>query len=375
MTYINLLLIYSFFIISYCSFQVSIFNELNKNSNGKNLILSPISIFQILSLTSNGANGLTKEEMLETLQNSNGVSLNSVNYNLLKVVKNLTTVEIANAVMTKFEPEKKFTEICKNYLAPIELLQSASQVNGWCSQKTHGKITEIIDKLTNDTEMILLNAVYFKGVWKNVFYKSDTNLKSFYNLNKEEEKVETMKKLSFFNYYEDSNVQAVEIPYKNDSMSAVIILPNKELDINSWINKVSNTKNNLYSVIKQLSYKRVNLELPKFELRYKVTLNQYLKNLGMFSAFTDSADFTGLRKKGKLKIDSVIHKTYLKVDEEGTEAAAVTVVSMPRPTSHRPRQEKIYEMKVNRPFLFLIKSSKLPENYDLLFMAKIEQLK
>ena len=371
---IKLLLIYSFFIISNCSFQVSIFNELNKNSNGKNLILSPISIFQILSLTSNGANGLTKEEMLETLGNSNDVSLNSVNYNLLKVLKNFTTVETANAVMTKFKPEKKFTEICENYLSSVETLQSAQQVNSWCSQKTHGKISKIIDKLDPNIKFILLNAIYFKGLWKNEFAKVYTDLKSFYNLNKEEKKVETMNKLSFFNYYEDSYVQAVEIPYKNDSMSAVIILPNKELDINSWINKVSNSKNNLYSIINQLSYKRVNLELPKFKLEYEVNLNQYLQNLGMFTAFTNSADFTGLRKEGELKIDSVIHKTYLKVDEEGTEAVAVTVITGVHTTSFRP-PEKIYEMKVNRPFLFLIKSSQLPENYDLLFMAKIEQLK
>ena len=276
--------------------------------------------------------------------------------------------------MTKFEPEKKFTEICENYLSSVETLKSVDQVNNWCSQKTHGKIKKIINELNPDTQMILLNAVYFKGLWQNDFAEVDTELKSFYNLNKEEKKVETMNKLSFFNYYEDSYVQAVEIPYKNDSMSAVIILPNKELDINSWINKVSNTKNNLYSIIKKLSHKRVNLELPKFELKYEVTLNQYLKNLGMLTAFTNSADFTGLRKKGLLKIDSIIHKTYLKVDEEGTEAVATTgAVTVVHTTGFLP--PKVYEMKVNRPFLFLIKSSKLPENYDLLFMAKIEHLK
>ena len=111
MTSIKLLLFYSFFIISNCSFQESIFNELNKKSKGKNLIISPISIFQILSLTSNGANGLTQTEMLKTLQNSNIESLNSVNYDIIKTFKRYSSVETANVVMTKIVPEKKFFKI------------------------------------------------------------------------------------------------------------------------------------------------------------------------------------------------------------------------------------------------------------------------
>ena len=114
---VKLFLFYSFLIISQCSFQTSIFNELNKKSKEENLIISPISIFQILSLTSNGANGLTQEEMLKILQSSNINSLNSVNYNILKIFKTFSTVEVANAVMTKSAPEKNFAEICKNYFA------------------------------------------------------------------------------------------------------------------------------------------------------------------------------------------------------------------------------------------------------------------
>ena len=373
----KLIFLFSFFIISNCSFQTSIFNELNKQSNGKNLVLSPISIFQILSLTSNGANGPTKEEMLETLQNSNDISLNSINYNLLKVLKNFTTLEIANAVMTKVDPEKKFTEICNNYLALITKLETAEQVNNWCSQKTHGKINKIISEIPEDVKMILLNAVYFKGLWESEFTKKQTKLKSFYNLNKNEVKVETMYKLGFFNYYEGDDIQAVEIPYKKDKMSAVIILPKKELDINTWINKISNNQNNLNSIINKLSFQRVHLELPKFKFEYLVELKETLQNLGMSTAFTENADFTELSQKEDLKIDSVIQKSFIKVDEEGTEAAAVTMVRVSVKKSAGPirRKEIIRIMKVNRPFLFLIKSSLLPEDYNLLFMAKIEKLK
>ena len=374
MTYIKLLLC-SFFIISNCSFQISIFNELNKKSNGKNFIVSPISIFHILSLTSNAANGLTKNEMLETLQSPNINSLNSLNYDFIKVFKSLVTVETANAVMARFEPEKEFAEICENYLAPTETLKSAQQVNNWCSLKTHGKITKLIDKLDPNTRFILLNAIYFKGFWAYKFIKASTRKKSFYNLNKNEIKVDMMNTVKSFKYYQDYDVQAVEIPYKNDNMSAIIILPNEKLDINSWISKVSNTKNNLYSIINKLSYKKVDLELPKFELDGQVTLNEYLENLGMTTAFSNFADFTKFKQNGNLKIDSVIHKTYLKVDEEGTEATATTTVVGGITSTGPIRFDFPYVMKVNRPFLFLIKNSLLPENYNLLFMAKIETLK
>ena len=304
----KLLLLYSFFIISNCSFQIFFFNQLNKKSNCQNLIISPTSIFQILSLTSNGAKGLTQEEMIETLQNSNINSLNSINYDLLKITKDFTTVEIANAVMTKFSPTKEFSDICENYFTSISKLESVEQINGWCSEKTHGKINKIIDQLDPDTVMILLNAVYFKGLWQYEFDNKTIAIKTFYNLNKEEIKVNTMKLLTSLRYYEDSNIQVVEIPYKEDEMSAIIILPQKDININTWINKISYKENNLYSIFDELDYQKVDLELPKFELEYEANLNQILQNLGMFTAFTGNADFTGIINGGGIYIDSVIHK-------------------------------------------------------------------
>ena len=140
MTSVKLFLIYSFLVISNCSFQTSIFSELNKKLNGENLILSPVSIFQILSLTSNGANGLTQEEMLETLQNSNISSLNSINYDLLRIFKNFTTVEIANAVMTKFSPTKEFSDICENYFTSISKLESVEQKMDGVAKKPMEKL-------------------------------------------------------------------------------------------------------------------------------------------------------------------------------------------------------------------------------------------
>ena len=165
----------------------------------------------------------------------------------------------------------------------------------------------------------------------------------------------------------------LELPYKEDGMSALIILPRENSDINKYINSLNSVENSLSQLISNLKYSKVNLELPKFELKFFASLKEVLGDMGMETAFTNNADFTGLRKERNLKIDDVLHKTYLKVNENGTEAAAVTAVVV-KYTSARPTQEVIYQMKVNRPSLFLLRSNKLPADYDMLFMSKIESI-
>ena len=158
-----------------------------------------------------------------------------------------------------------------------------------------------------------------------------------------------------------------------DYMSAIIILPSKGTDINKFIDSLSISSEEYNKITIGLDYKKVLLQLPKFELEFEENLNKILQDLGMYNAFSPKdADFTGIKKEGGIFINSVNHKTYLKVFEDGCEAAAVTDTGLV-PTSD-DEEEKIYEMKVNRPFLFLIKNSKLPKGHDLVFMSKIENL-
>ena len=371
---INILLVISLLFSSLnCSFQVSIFNELNKSKRGQNLIISPLSIFQILSLTANGAKGQTQKEMVQTLQGADLDKLNYINYEILDIFQKFETVEIANAVMSRFTPLKEFTEIAEKYCAPLEQLISVQQVNNWCSEKTHGKITKILDQLNASVQMILINAVYFKGEWSNQFKESLTKKKTFYNLGTEIKEVDTMNKLDHFSYFEDTKVQAIQLPFTQDGMSALIILPRENVDINKYIASLNTNENSLSDLISNLKYSKVNLELPKFKLEFFSSLKETLKDMGMTTAFTNNADLTGLREERNLKIDDVLHKTFLKVNENGTEAAAVTAVII-KYTSARPVQEKIYQMKVNRPFLFMLRSNKLPSDYDMLFMSKIESI-
>ena len=374
MKYSFALIIFSFLIYSFnCSFQSQIFNQMNKGKKGKNLIISPLSIFQVLSLTANGAKKQTRAQMLKVLQYDRIEKLNQMNKQLIEIIKGFSTVDIANAVFTRFTPLKSFVAITKKYSAPVEPLISEKQVNNWVSNKTHGKITKIIDELTSDIVMILINAVYFKGEWVLQFKKEYTKPLPFYNLGKEEIKVDTMEQTSRFLYYEDKNVQAISLKFKEDYMSAIIILPAEGIDINTYISTLDDSEQEYNKINAGLKTAKVHLQLPKFEVNFSEELNQVLKDLGMIDAFNPPiADFTGLYKKGGLYISKVLHKTYLKVNEEGTEAAAVTAVVVSK-SMKKPVQEQIYEMKVNRPFLFFLKNDKLASGHDLLFMSKIEK--
>ena len=355
------------------SFQSTLFNKMNKEKKGENLIISPLSIFQILSLTANGAKEQTLTEMLELLQCENIDQLNQINYRILIAFEKFSTIDIANAIMTKFTPVEEFTTIAKRYLATIEPLISVDQVNEWCYNKTHGKIDKILKELDPFTLIILINAVYFKGEWRSKFQSTLTKPLPFYNLGSEEINVDTMIQIGHFNYYEDKKVQAIELNFRKDYMSAIIILPAEGTDINKYIDTLSISNSEYKKIIDGLKYSKVHIQLPKFELRFEQKLNEILKDMGMYDAFIPSvANFTGLREEGDLFISQVIHKTYLKVFEDGCEAAAVTAVD--GAGGAMPVKETIYDMKINRPFLFLLKNSKLPAGYDLVFMSKIEKL-
>ena len=371
-------LLYIYFVLSSlyianCSFQISFFKELNKQFINKNLIISPLSAYQILSLAANGAKKNTLTEMISTLGGKSLEELNKINMKILKEAKKFSTVEIANAIMTKINPNKNFIASGQKYGASIQTLKSVSQVNSWCNAKTHGKIKKILNSLDGNIKMILLNAVYFKGLWSIPFEKSMTMKRPFYNLNdkSKEKKVDRMQIMDSFQYYEDREVQLIRLPYKKDSMSAIIILPNENKNINEFISELNDEK--LQSLLKRMGREKVRLQLPKFELEFSSMLNSVLKKLGMNDAFNEiKANLEGIGKN--LYIGEVIQKTYLKVDESGTEAAAVTIVTVKEKGIKIEKRPKIYSMIVERPFLFLLANDKLPINNEMLFISKIEKL-
>ena len=347
-------------------FQLKIFQEINKSNIGKNLMISPLSIYHILSLTTNGAQNQTLEEMVKTLGHENKDEMNNENKLVSSSVGKLQSIEMANAVFTKFKPEDQFTSMIKVYKSIIDILKDVEQVNKWCSDATHNKIQNILDKLTPNDLMVLINAIYFKGIWKKTFDKNKTYQNNFNNFNKTPIMKDFMNITDNFDYYENDNIQSISLNYTKDNLKALIILPRND-DINTYISNFSSE--NYIDIIKNLNNQKVNLSLPKFEINFSARLEQNFINLGMVLPFSDSADFSGMTREHKLKIGRIIHKTFIKVDEEGTEAAAATVVVMTKrcfiPT---------LAMNVDHPFLFIIRSDDLPPEHDILFASKIESL-
>ena len=163
-------------------FQLKIFNTVNKSSSkGENIMISPLSIYHILSLTTNGAVGNTKTEMLTTLCNENQTIVNENNKLIYSIIKNLKTVEMANSIFTRVVPLTSFIENAKFYKAKIDKLIDENQINNWCKEATHGAIDKIIDQISPHTLIILINAIYFKGKWKIKFNERFTEKRIFYN--------------------------------------------------------------------------------------------------------------------------------------------------------------------------------------------------
>jgi serpin B len=350
-------------------FQLKIFQEINKSNTGKNIMVSPLSIYHILSLTANGAENKTLDEMLKVLCEKGKKELNVSNKSIYSIIEKYVTTEIANAVFTRFTPLEGFMKIVKEYKAKVEPLKDAAQVNKWCSEATHTKIPQILDSLTDNDLMVLINAIYFKGEWEKAFNKNETFKEPFMNFNKDAKDTDFMHLTQNFDYFENDNLQAISLNYLKDNLKALIILPKKEADINSYIKGLSLDIYN--EITNNLINKKVILSLPKFEINFSDELKPYFIALGMIEAFGD-ADFSAMKKEKDIQIGKIIHKTFIKIDEQGTEAAAATAVVMRKCMMPRPQPTPV--MNVNHPFLFIIRSNDLPAGHDMLFCSKIESL-
>ena len=232
-------------------------------------------------------------------------------------------------------------------------------------------IPTIIDEVRPSDIMILINAIYFKGIWKIQFNESFTEKMEFLNYQNEKILTDFMISENIYNFFENDSIQAISLDYEKDNMEGLIILPKNRYDINQYINKFNQKE--YYNIINRLFYQKVILFLPKFEIEFYTDLERVFQELGIKLAFSPAlADFSSMIKAEKIKffINRIIHKTYIKVDEKGTEAAAVTSVVMR--TSIRPRRNII--MDINHPFLFIIRNKDLPSGHDILFISKVENL-
>jgi serpin B len=366
------------------SFGFQLFKKVTSNEKEvKNITISPLSVSMALSMAYNGAKNETKVE-IEKVLNVSGLTTEQINNSHKALVEALKSynpdvkLEIANAIYSdkNFSVLPDFIATNQSYydafVQSLDFGNSAEAlkiINGWVAQKTHDKIPTIINEIDPQMVMILLNAIYFNGIWKNKFGEKDTHNLPFYFADGTQKDVATMKLEKSLEYYSNNMFSAVNLPYGNGQFQMTVILPNKEKTTQNIISEL--TTDNWNKWIKSFSNKTCVVSMPRFKFSFDTELKNILSNIGMTSAFSpQKADFTGINpdKTKQLYIDQVVHKTYIDVNESGTEAAAVTAIIILTGSSGEPDPRKFFT--VNRPFIFTISEK---TTGSILFIGEIRK--
>ncbi len=331
-------------------------------TEAENIMISPLSVSLALAMTYNGANGETKTAMEETLK-LHGLSPNDINQSYKSLVESLKSLdekvllEIANAIYYRddFTVSPSFISTNENYYdAEVSELDFYSPdavdvINNWVANKTHDKIKTILNEISTDQVMFLLNAIYFKGTWAKEFNPESTSTQPFYLDNGETTNVEMMARMDTLDYFSNELFSSIKLEYGSGNYNMFVLLPNSGKTLQNVISQLN--KNNWDTWLEGFTKTNsVKIQLPKFKFKYEIELNNVLSDMGMGIAFSDAADFSGINGTGGLKIGYVKHKTFVDVNEEGTEAAAVTIVAIEL-TSAGPHNTPF---NVNKPFLFVI---------------------
>ena len=374
-----LLIIFQVFLLqnASASFQDTLFKEIIDKNKGENVIFSPLSFYQVLSLVLNGAGGKTREETFKVLFPDKDLDeelIKDINSNLEKIVKVIESENngqadnkvIFNNVNALFYRESisfkdGFKQICTQYNTSYFKLESLEQVNNYVSDHTNGKITDFLDTI-DDALFMIINALYFKGSWDKKFNESLTTKRAFKNSNGTV-KVDTMyQEYEDGLYYEDEKVQMFSLPYSYDNLpyKMTIILPN-EKKYSSPIDYLNEEKINFHEISSKLEYKNnIHLYLPKFKYALKINAIPILMKLGMISAFTGDADFSNLVNSACF-ISKFYQKTYVDLNENGTEAAAATVAVFTNSTGPIKFDDIQRYMHVNHSFIYMIESNEIKD--------------
>ena len=365
------------------AFAVELYGQL-RNQNG-NLFFSPESISTALAMTYAGARGDTASEMAKTLHftlppdrlhPAMGALLSDFN-----APHNGYQLRVADALWAQqgYTFRDDFLKLTKkDYGAgfhPVDFKGATEAarltINQWIEQKTENKIVNLIPPgtLTPDTRLVLTNAIYFKGDWQTPFKKDQTEVEDFHLSPAHSVKVPLMHIFDSYSYLNGGTFQALEIPYKNNELSMIVFLPNDVRGMPAFENSL--TASNMQQWLSKLHpASDVILTLPKFKMTRQFTLQDTLGAMGMPSAFDRiAADFSGMTGKRDLFISAVIHKAFVDVNEEGTEAAAATAVVMEMAMARRgPPPPSPIVFRADHPFMFLIRDNR---SGGILFMGRV----
>lgn len=361
-------------------FAFRFFQQVNASEKKQaNWMISPLSASMALGMITNGADGNTLEELKATLgfSEANIDEMNAYYRRLLTELPDLdntTQLGLANSIWINqgFEVKKTFVDVNKQmYDARVSNLdfssaEAPSVINDWCSDHTNGRITEVIDKIAPDAMMYLLNALYFKGIWADKFNKSKTKDEDFTNADGSRTKVKMMNQTTNCSFSYNDHFWMAKFPYGNGAYSMTLLLPDEDLGLDKCLEAL--TGENWEEWNMRWTPQELIVKMPRFEIKYNKSLIEDMKALGIKEAFTSSANFANLSDKA-LYLGLLNQHTYLKVDEEGTEAAAVTTGGM-LDASAGPSPGPV-EFYLNRPFAFIITET---STGTVLFTGKVTSL-
>ena len=350
---------------SYNKTALQLYRELKEES--QNLVISPYSIGTAMAMALSGARGDTKKEMMKVLnQTVPRKRMDSANAKILDKMSRFQKekdVVLLTANALCLTPDGALvhqgykTLLNTRYHAEIFRAQNVDPINAWVAKKTHGKIDKILEKLSGNSVCVLLNAIYFKGFWASQFDKKLTRPAKFYTMEDKALSVPMMHQTAEYSVAKHDDFMAVAMPYKVDSLAMVIILPKERKGLSKVEHKLS--AEIVQSVLSDLERKKptkVMLSLPRFKIEFGASLIPSFQSNGMQLAFSPkNADFGGITGRdnalGLIWIAQIQHKAFLEVNEEGSEAAAVTAVEFVTKSVHRIIRSRF---QVDHPFLFLL---------------------
>ncbi len=349
------------FILAQTELALRLFKASANESKNENVLISPLSILLALAMTANGADGETRAEMEALL--GGDIKLEELNEYIYTYVNSLPSskkakLEIANSIWFRdsesFTVEKNFLQTNADYYG-AEIYKSAfdestlDDINSWVEKNTDGMIDKILEEISSDSVMFLINALVFDAEWKNKYTDKSVWDGKFTSIAGEKRDIEFMHS-SEYKYIHGNDAQGFIKDYKGSKYSFVALLPEENVDIYEYIESLSATS--ISKLLKNYSSREVNAAIPKFESEYSLNMNDILIDLGMPSAFeSGTADFSKLGNSdlGNLYISEVTHKTYISVDENGTKAAAVTSVDVDTES-----EDDSVTITLDRPFVYMI---------------------
>lgn len=356
-------------------FAFQVFSQLWEHGENRNLFISPLSLSIAMALLHNGADGSTKQELAQLLgiQDIEPDRVNTAYAALIDGLEqrshHLSHLDIANSLWARqgLTFKSEFRQSSQNFYSTevfnLDFANSdnLSVINGWIDRQTNGKIKEIVSlgDLNANTILILLNAIYFRGVWKQQFNKADTKESPFILSDRKSKLHPMMSQSGTYDYFQNQDFQAIALPYSESDINTIVFLPDDRNSLTDFLHRLNFEKFREWR--SQFLRMQGDLILPRFTIEYEESLMDVFKTLGLEIALSVSANYQKIANES-IAISDIMHKALIEVNEEGTEASAATGVMMQRSLRQK------FSMVVNRPFCCVIQDD---QTGVILFMGAV----